>query len=135
MSLPPGEETAQEPLLGYEAQLRHHTPAGRCWGASARLGVPRWVKAPKASTPRPGGRRQGLWAPTSVADAGVAIPGVAAAAVGRAGAGGAGVFHLTAVLHPDLEGVVHVQRGLEEPPKGSQGLREPQILLGPLLQK
>lgn len=49
--------------------------------------------------------------PTFVADAGVAVPGVTAVAVLRAGAGGTRVPHVTAVLHPDLEGIVHVQRG------------------------
>lgn len=60
---------------------------------------------------QPQGRGCGSRGPTFVADTGVAVPGVEAAAVLRAGAGGARVFHVTAVLHPDLEGVVHVQRG------------------------
>lgn len=61
--------------------------------------------------PPTGTRKGGLWAPTSVADAGVAVPGVVAVAMLRAGARGAGVLHVTAILHPDLEGVLHVQRG------------------------
>ena len=81
--------------------------------------------------------------PTSVTDAAVVLPGIVAVAVGGTGARGTRVLHITAVLHSDLEGVVHVQGGhiggrrphphslhqgkgvgTGEAQKGEEGLRE-----------
>ena len=103
-STPSGEETEQRAHPQVRNQAQGITdPQGGDRGAQAQLSFP----AP--SLHRRAQERVG--APTSVADAGEAVPGVVAAAVLRAGAGGAGVLHVTAVLHPDLEGVVHVECG------------------------